>query len=134
MLLRELGDDMDVPTLVGLRKGADGIEASRRLIEIADALAWDGRPAEIEAAIRQPPREVAQLPAKDMACLRDTLQGLLAVSLARRGMLEEGIRLVADRKLEQRQFCWVGRGYDSKPIFDVRFLVQEWVRRGHAAP
>lgn len=133
MLLRELGDDMDVPTLVGLRKGADALEASRRLVEIVDALAWDGKSAEIEAAMRQLPREVAQLPAKDTACLRDTLQGLLAVSLARRGALEEGIRLVADRKLEQRQLCWAGRGYDSKPIFDVRFLVQEWVRRGHAA-
>jgi hypothetical protein len=134
MLLRELGDDTDVQTFVGLRSGADAVEASRRLVEIVDALAWDGRSTEIESAIRQLPREVAQLPAKDMACLRDTLQGLLAVSLARRGMLEEGIRLVADRKLEQRQFCWVGRGYDSKPIFDVRLLVQEWVRRGHAAP
>jgi hypothetical protein len=134
MLLRELGDDMDVPTLVGLRKGVDSLEASRRLTEIVDALAWEGNSAEIEGAIRQLPRELAHLPAKETACLRDTLQGLLAVSLARGGALEEGIRLVADRKLEQRQFCWVGRGYDSKPIFDLRFLVQEWVRRGHAAP
>ncbi len=134
MLLRELGDETDVATLVGLRQGTDVQEASRRLIEVADALAWDGKASEIEAASRQLPRELAQLPAKDAACLRDTLQGLQAVALARRGDLEAGIRLVADRNLEQRQFCWVGRGYDSKPIFDVRFLVQEWVRRGNAAP
>ncbi len=134
MLLRELGDDTDVPALVGLRRSADALEVSRRLVEVVDALAWDGKSTEIEAAMRELPREVAQMPAKDTACLRDTLQGLLAVALARRGALEDGIRLVADRKLEQRQFCWAGRGYDSKPIFDVRFLVQEWVRRGHAAP
>ncbi len=134
MLLRELGDRTDVETLVGLRPGADVPEASRRLVEVADALAWDGAADEIEAATRQLPRELAQLPAKDAACLRDTLQGLQAVALARRGELEAGIRLVEGRSLDQRQLCWVGKGYDSKPIFDVRFLVQEWVRRGHAAP
>lgn len=134
MLLRELGDDTDVQTLVGLRKGVDAHETMRRLLEVVDALAWDGASTEIEAVVRQPPRELAQLPAKDGACVRDTLQGLLAVALARRGELEAGIRLVADRSLEQRQFCWAGRGYDSKPIFDLRFLVQEWARRGHAAP
>ena len=133
MLLRELGDRTDVETLVGLRTGADVPEASRRLVEVADALAWDGAADEIEAASRQLPRELAQLPAKDAACLRDTLQGLQAVALARRGDLEAGLRLVEGRSLDQRQFCWVGKGYDSKPIFDIRFLVQEWVRRGHAA-
>jgi hypothetical protein len=119
---------------VGLRQGADAQEASRRLVEVADALAWDGAASEIEAATRSLPKELAQLPAKDVACLRDTLQGLQAVALARRGELEAGVRLVEGRSLDQRQFCWVGKGYDSKPIFDVRFLVQEWVRRGHAAP
>lgn len=134
MLLREMGDRADVQTILGLRQNADAQEISRRLIEVADALAWDGAASEIEAAARQLPRELAQLPAKDAACLRDTLQGLQAVALARRGELEAGIRLVAGRSLEQRQFCWVGKGYDSKPIFDIRFLIQEWVRRGHAAP
>ena len=134
MLLREEGDRTDVPTLVGLRQNTDAQEASRRLVEVADALAWDGAAAEIEAAARQLPRELAQLPAKDAACLRDTLQGLQAVALARRGELEAGLRLVEGRSLDQRQFCWVGKGYDSKPIFDLRFLVQEWVRRGHAVP
>ena len=134
MLLREQGDRTDVPTLVGLRRGTDPQEASRRLVEVADALAWDGAASEIDAAARQLPRELAQLPAKDAACLRDTLRGLQAVALARRGELEAGIRLVEGRSLDQRQFCWVGKGYDSKPIFDLRFLVQEWVRRGHAAP
>jgi hypothetical protein len=134
MLLREQGDRTDVPTLVGLRQGADAQEASRRLVEVADALAWDGAASEIEAAARPLPRELAQLPAKDAACLRDTLRGLQAVALARRGELEAGLRLVEGRSLDQRQFCWVGKGYDSKPIFDLRFLVQEWVRRGHAAP
>lgn len=134
MLLRELGDRSDVATLVGLRPGVDAPEASRRLIEVADALAWEGAAGEIEAATRQLPRELSQLPAKDAACLRDTLQGLQAVALARRGELEAGLRLVEGRSLDQRQFCWVGKGYDSKPIFDLRFLVQEWVRRGQAAP
>ncbi len=78
-------------------------------------------------------RKLAQLPAKDGACLRDTLRGY-GQSLWRGGQLKAGIRLVADRSLEQRQFCLTGQGYDSKPIFDVRFLVQEWARRGHAAP
>ena len=90
--------------------------------------------SEIEAATRQLPRELAQLPAKDAACLRDTLRGLQAVALARRGELEAGLHMVEGRSLDQRQFCWIGKGYDSKPIFDVRYLVQEWVRRGHAAP
>ena len=134
MLLRELGDQTDIQTLVGLRQGVDAQEASRRLVEVADALAWDGAASEIEAAIRQLPRELAQLPAKDAACLRDTLRGLQAVALTRRGELEAGLRLVEGRSLDQRQFCWVGKGYDSKPIFDVRFLVQEWVRRGQAVP
>lgn len=134
MLLRDLGDRSDVATLVGLRQGMDAQEASRRLVEVADALAWDGAAGEIEAATRSFPKELAQLPAKEATCLRDTLQGLQAVALARRGELEAGLRLVEDRSLDQRQFCWVGKGYDSKPIFDVRFLVQEWVRRGHAAP
>jgi len=134
MLLRELGDRTDVSSLVGLRQGSDVQESSRRLVEVVDALAWEGAAGEIEAATRQLPRELAQLPAKDAACLRDTLQGLLAVALARRGELEAGFRLVEGRSLDRRQFCWVGKGYDSKPIFDVRFLVQEWVRRGHAAP
>jgi hypothetical protein len=134
MLLREMGDRTDLATLVGLRQGIDAQEASRRLVEVADALAWDGAASEIEAATRSLPKELAQLPAKDVACLRDTLQGLQAVALARRGELEAGVRLVEGRSLDQRQFCWVGKGYDSKPIFDVRFLVQEWVRRGHAAP
>jgi hypothetical protein len=134
MLLREMGDRTDLATLVGLRQGADAQEASRRLVEVADALAWDGAAGEIEAAARSLPKELVQLPAKDVACLRDTLQGLQAVALARRGELEAGVRLVEGRSLDQRQFCWVGKGYDSKPIFDVRFLVQEWVRRGHAAP
>ena len=132
MLLREDGDRTDVPTLMGLRQNTDAQEASRRLVEVADALAWDGAASEIEAAARQLPRELAQLPAKDAACLRDTLQGLQAVALARRGELEAGLRLIDGRSLDQRQFCWVGKGYDSKPIFDLRFLVQEWVRRGHA--
>lgn len=134
MLLRELGDQTDIQTLVGLRQGVDAQEASRRLVEVADALAWDGAASEIEAATRQLPRELAQLPAKDAACLRDTLRGLQAVALARRGELEAGLRMVEGRSLDQRQFCWIGKGYDSKPIFDVRYLVQEWVRRGHAAP
>jgi hypothetical protein len=134
MLLRELGDRSDVATLVGLHRGIDAQEASRRLVEVADALAWEGAAAEIEAATRSLPKELAQLPAKDAACLRDTLQGLQAVALARRGELEAGLRLVEGRSLDQRQFCWVGKGYDSKPIFDLRFLVQEWVRRGQAPP
>lgn len=134
MLLRELGDRSDVATLVGLRQDIDVQEASRRLVEVVDALAWDGAAGEIEAATRSLPKELAQLPAKDAACLRDTLQGLQAVALARRGDLEASVRLVEGRSLEQRQFCWVGKGYDSKPIFDIRFLVQEWVRRGQAAP
>lgn len=134
MLLREMGDRADVQTLVGMRQNADAQEASRRLIEVADALAWDGAASEIEAATRQLPRELAQLPAKDAACLRDTFQGLQAVALARRGDLEAGLRLVEGRSLDQRQFCWVGKGHDSKPIFDIRFLVQEWVRRGQAGP
>lgn len=134
MLLRELGDRGDVGTLVGLRQDADAQETSRRLVEVADALAWDGAAGEIEAAARSLPKELAQLPAKEAACLRDTLQGLQAVALARRGELEAGLRLIEGRSLDRRQFCWVGKGYDSKPIFDLRFLVQEWARRGHAAP
>jgi hypothetical protein len=134
MLLRELGDRSDVSTLVGLRLDADAQEVSRRLVEVADALAWDGAAGEIEAAARSLPKELAQLPAKEAACLRDTLQGLQAVALARRGELEAGLRLIEGRSLDRRQFCWVGKGYDSKPIFDLRFLVQEWARHGHAAP
>lgn len=138
MLLRELGDVSDIATFMRLGTGSDPREASERLIEIVDAFAWDGAAPEIETAMRQLPPELANLSPTDAACLRDTLEGLLAVALARRGDLEAGIRLVADRSLEQRKLCWPGegsfKGYHSEPIFDVRYLVQEWARRGHALP
>lgn len=138
MLLQELGDDTDISSFMRLRKSDDVEEASRRLIEIVDAFAWAGRAAEIEAALRDLPSELAHLSPKDAVCLRDTVEGFLAVALSRRGDLEGGVRLVADRSLEQRQLCWLGegrlKGYHSEPIFDIRFLVQEWVRRGHAGP
>lgn len=138
MLLRELGDVSDIATFMRLGTGSDPREASQRLIEIVDAFAWDGAAPEIETAMRQLPPELANLSPTDAACLRDTLEGLLAVALARRGDLEAGIRLVADRSLEQRKLCWPGegsfKGYHSEPIFDVRYLVQEWARRGHALP
>lgn len=138
MLLQELGDDTDISSFMRLRRSDDVEEASRRLIEIADAFAWAGRAAEIEATLRDLPSKLAQLPPKDAVCLRDTLEGVLAVALSRRGDLERGFRLVINRSLDQRQLCWLGegrfRGYHSEPIFDIRFLVQEWVRRGHAGP
>lgn len=138
MLLRELGEVSDIATFMRLGTGSDPREASERLIEIVDAFAWDGAAPEIETAMRQLPPELANLSPTDAACLRDTLEGLLAVALARRGDLEAGIRLVADRSLEQRKLCWPGegsfKGYHSEPIFDVRYLVQEWARRGHALP
>lgn len=138
MLLRELGDVSDIATFMRLGTGSDPREASQRLIEIVDAFAWDGAAPEIETAMRQLPPELANLSPTDAACLRDTLEGLLAVALARRGDLKAGIRLVADRSLEQRKLCWPGegsfKGYHSEPIFDVRYLVQEWARRGHALP
>lgn len=138
MLLQELGDDTDISSFMRLRKSDDVEEASKRLIEIVDAFAWSGRAAEIEATLRDLPSDLAQLPPKDAVCLRDTLEGFLAVALSRRGDLERGFRLVVNRSLDQRQLCWLGegrfRGYHSEPIFDIRFLVQEWVRRGHAGP
>ncbi|WP_422034821.1 hypothetical protein [Reyranella sp.] len=138
MLLRELGDVSDIATFMRLGSGSDPRKASERLIEIVDAFAWDGAAPEIETAMRQLPPELANLSPTDAACLRDTLEGFLAVALSRRGDLEAGIRLVADRSLEQRKLCWPGegsfKGYHSEPIFDVRYLVQEWARRGHAAP
>lgn len=138
MLLRELGEVSDIATFMRLGTGSDPREASERLIEIVDAFAWDGAAPKIETAMRQLPPELANLSPTDAACLRDTLEGLLAVALARRGDLEAGIRLVADRSLEQRKLCWPGegsfKGYHSEPIFDVRYLVQEWARRGHALP
>ena len=138
MLLQELGDDTDISSFMRLRESDDAEEASRRLIEIVDAFAWAGRAAQIEAVLRHLPPEVAQLAPKDASCLRDTLEGFLAVALSRRGDLEAGIRLVANRGLEQRKLCWPGegggKGYHSEPIFDIRFLVQEWVRRGHVGP
>lgn len=138
MLLQELGDDTDISAFMRLRKSDDVEEASRRLIEIVDAFAWAARADQIEAALRDLPSEVAQLPPGDASCLRDTLEGLLAVALSRRGDLEAGIRLVADRNLEQRKLCWPGegrsKGYHSEPVFDIRFLVQEWARRGHDGP
>lgn len=138
MLLQELGDDTDISSFMRLRRSDDVEEASRRLIEIVDAFAWAGRAAEIEATLRDLPSKLAQLPPKDAVCLRDTLEGFLAVALSRRGDLERGFRLVINRSLDQRQLCWLGegrfRGYHSEPIFDIRFLVQEWVRRGHSGP
>ncbi len=138
MLLRDLGEVSDIATFMRLGTGSDPREASERLIEIVDAFAWDGAAPKIETAMRQLPPELANLSPTDAACLRDTLEGLLAVALARRGDLEAGIRLVADRSLEQRKLCWPGegsfKGYHSEPIFDVRYLVQEWARRGHALP
>lgn len=136
MLLRELGDRTDIATLVAMRPDIGAMEMGRRLVAVVDAFAWDAASDEIGAAIRQLPAKLtAELPEREAGCLRDTLIGLQAVALARHGDLEGGIRLVSGRSLERRRFCSVRDGYGgNEPIFDVRFLVQEWVRRGHAVP
>jgi hypothetical protein len=134
MLLREQGDRTDVATLLAARPASDSEEIGRRLIVIADALAWQAESDETASAVARQ-GSLVPLTGKDADCVRDSLVGLQAVALARRGDLEGGYRLVADRELERRQFCWPGRGYESgKPIFDLRYLVQEWARRGHAVP
>lgn len=135
MLLRELGDKTDVPTLVAMEDGLDAVKTAQRLVAIVDARAWQPSNDEIRSAIGQPLPGLAQLPEKDAACLRTSLIGLQAVGLARGGDLEAAAALVSDFTLEQRVFCDVGVGSGRfNPVFDIRFLVQEWVRRGHAVP
>jgi hypothetical protein len=135
MLLRELGDRTDVPSMVAMQDGLDAVNMARRLVAVVDALAWQPSDDEIRAAIGRTWPAFAQLSDEDAACLRATLTGVQAVGLARAGNLEAAVALVSGRTLEQRRFCGVGQGTDIfNPVFDIRFLVQEWVRRGHAAP
>jgi hypothetical protein len=135
MLLRELGDRTDVPSLVAMEGGLDAVKTAERLVAVIDALAWQPSNDEIRSAIGQPLPGLAPLSEKRAACLRSTLLGLQAIGLARGGDLEAAVALVSGRTLEQRRFCDVAVEADLfNPVFDIRFLVQEWVRRGHAVP
>jgi len=135
MLLRELGDRTDVSSMVAMRDGLDAVNTARRVVAIIDALAWQPSNDEIRSAVGRTWPEFAQLSDEDAACLRATLTGVEAVGLARAGDLEGAVGLVSGRTLEQRRFCGVGQGTSIfNPVFDLRFLMQEWVGRGHARP
>lgn len=140
MLLRELEPTIDISkleisTLPGERYGR--IE---NWLSVMDAFAWTGSSDEIERWRRNPPAELASLDEPQRACVQDTATGLEAVALARRGDLEAGLKMVIDRDLKQRGYCLAGSeaddswrfDYAETPFFDLRYLVQEWVARGHA--
>lgn len=135
MLLRELRDRTDVPSMVAMQDGLDAVNTARRLVAVVDALAWQPSDDEIRSAIGRTWPAFAQLSDEDAACLRATLTGVQAVGLARAGDFEAAVALVSGRTLDQRRFCGVGQGTNIfNPVFDIRFLAQEWVWRGHAKP
>ena len=140
MLLRELEPTLDVSKLEITPRFGEAWEKIENWLSVMDALAWTGSSDEIDLWRRNPPMEFASLDEGQRACVQDTATGLEAVALARRGDLEAGLRLVVDRDLKQRGYCLAGRevggawrfDYADRPFFDLRYLVQEWVRRGHA--
>lgn len=134
MLLRELGEKVDVSKLGASTPSKDDDEkALQDWVAAIDALAWHAASDEIDAAIRNPPSAVLSLPERDADCVRDTVRGLQAIALARRGDLESALELVTGRTIEQRDFrLGQGKLHSQIPFFDLRFLVQEWAARGHA--
>lgn len=140
MLLRELEPTIDVSKLEISARFGEAYERIENWLSVMDALAWRGSSDEIELWRRNPPMELASLDEDQRACVQDTATGLEAVALARRGDLEAGLRLVVDRDLGQRGYCVVRVNrnetwrfdYAETPFFDLRYLVQEWVARGHA--
>ena len=140
MLLRELEPTLDVSKLEITPRFGEAWEKIENWLSVMDALAWTGSSDEIDLWRRNPPAALASLDEGQRACVQDTATGLEAVALARRGDLEAGLRLVVDRDLKQRGYCLAGRevggawrfDYADRPFFDLRYLVQEWVRRGHA--
>jgi hypothetical protein len=108
-LLRDLGDRTSPADLGVLNPASNASEAAKRLVDVADALAWDAAADEIATIINRSPPFLAQLPDDEARCIRDTLVGLHAVALARLGDLEGGVRLVSERTLRQREFCARGR-------------------------
>jgi len=142
MLLRELEPTIDVSKLEISPRFGEAWERIENWLSVMDALAWTGSSDEIDLWRRNPPAALASLDEGQRACVQDTATGLEAVALARRGDLEAGLRLVVDRNLKQRGYCLAGSAvggawhfdYADTPFFDLRYLVQEWVARGHAAP
>lgn len=140
MLLRELEPTLDVSKLEISARSGEAYERIENWLSVMDALAWTGSSDEIELWRRNPPAEFASLDVDQRACVQDTATGLEAVALARRGDLEAGLRMVVDRDLRQRGYCVVRANrndtwrfdYAETPFFDLRYLVQEWVARGHA--
>jgi len=140
MLLRELEPTLDVSKFEISARFGEAYERIENWLSVMDALAWTGSSDEIELWRRNPPMELASLDEGQRACVQDTATGLEAVALARRGDLEAGLRLVVDRDLRQRGYCVVRArrddtwrfDYAETPFFDLRYLVQEWVARGHA--
>jgi hypothetical protein len=128
MLLRELGDRLDVATLKSSLRGAPAEKVKNWLAAI-DALAWSAANEDIDSLLRSPPIEVASLSEGEAEPIRCAAWGLQAIALARAGRLETAVELVRQRNLQQRTYgCKGHRG----AFFDIRYLVQEWVERGHA--
>jgi hypothetical protein len=128
MLLRELGERLDVATLKSSLRGAPAEKVKNWLAAI-DALAWFAASEDIDSLLRDPPNEVAALSEGEAEPIRCTAWGLQAIALARAGRLETAVDLVSQRNLRQRTYGCKG---DRGAFFDIRYLVQEWVERGHA--
>ena len=140
MLLRELEPTIDVSKLeIGTVWGKP-YEKIENWLSVMDALAWSGASDDIDSWRRNPVTELVLLDKDQQACVRDTAMGLEAIALARRGDLEAGLKSIAGRSLKRRSYCLARResddswrfDYAEAPFFDVRYLVQEWVARGHA--
>jgi hypothetical protein len=140
MLLRELEPSIGVSRLEISPQWGEAYKRIDNWLSVMDALAWRGSSDEIELWRRNPPTEFTLLDEGQRACVQDTAAGMEAVALARRGDLEAGLTLVVDRDLKQRGYCLVRTerdgswrfDYAETPFFDLRYLVQEWVARGHA--
>jgi hypothetical protein len=140
MLLRELDPTIDVGRLQSSILRGEPYEQISNWMKLLDALAWHAASREIETLLRNPPAALLLLEKSQAACARDTITGLHSVALARRGELEAALRMVVRRDLKQRCYCverWRDGApdfeYGEFPHFDARYLVQEWVSRGHAA-
>jgi hypothetical protein len=136
MLLAELGDPIDLSRVkVPGLWDKEHENVVRNWLDIMDALAWRADDTAIESMGRNPPAEVSALSAVELACVRDTVTGLQAVALARRGSLEGGLWLVAGRTLEQRGYCieMDKFSYTKTSFFNPLYLVQQWLERGNGA-
>lgn len=130
--VRQLGDSVDMLGLLNMVDPSDPEEVVGAWLDLIDALASVADTDGIEQVLRSSPGSLSRLSSEQITAVVGNAKGLHAIALARQGRLEDAIRLVGARSLDERRIHPVKRGYDiSEPVFDVRYLVREWIVRGH---